>query len=58
MVIGSPVAGLRPCRSGRSVTLKRPKPASAISSPEAAVVVITVDVLSITFFTCSQGHVQ
>jgi hypothetical protein len=40
IVITSPVAGLRPCRSGRSLTANLPKPGIDTSSPFAAALAI------------------
>ena len=46
MVIVSPVAGLRPWRSARSVTWKRPNPASVTSSPALAAAKMVANALS------------
>jgi hypothetical protein len=46
MVIASPVMGLRPWRSARSTTLKRPNPASVTSSPALAAAAIAANALS------------
>jgi hypothetical protein len=43
MVIVSPVVGLRPWRSARSITLKRPNPASVTSSPALAAAAIAAN---------------